>query len=153
MSVFRIVAAAATAALLTSATSYAATFTPAQADIDRIGKRFSAVLSDSGINGVGRDILKCYADAHDHRKAMQLCVVYDLSALKVDRTMALYFAGAGEHPQPAKMFTNEAFDARMTLYGQMAFQGDRQAMQMVNAAASRVVDVLGPYKAENGASK
>lgn len=134
------------ALLLALAASHARadTFQPNEALVDRVAQRFRAALSQSGINGVGRDVLKCYDDNLDDKSRLKECVVYDVAALIVDRTMLQIFVARGVDAAPAALFTDRVFAARHDTYGKVAFQNDARGMKLVGPTARKVVEKVLP---------
>lgn len=119
-------------------------FPPSEAAINRIAKRFRTTLDKFGINGVGRDVLKCYDDNLDNSNLLKECVVYDTAALMVDRVMMRIFIARGVDAKPAVLFTDQTYTARQNTYGKMAFRGDDRSMSSVGPAAQRVVEKVLP---------
>lgn len=119
-------------------------FPPSEATINRIAQRFRAILDVSGINGVGKDVLRCYNDNLNNSNLLKECVVYDAAALIVDRTMLEIFIGQGVDAKPAALFTERVFTARQNTYGRAAFQNDERSMKFVGPAAQRVVTKVLP---------
>jgi hypothetical protein len=107
-------------AIIASATAQV----PDEAVISRTATRFKQQLKAAGINGVGRDVQKCYDDAgYDAPDAQKIreCMLYDAGAFRLEKGMQGAFAMRGESLGQTKYFTDRAYGMRLEFYGVRAF--------------------------------
>lgn len=126
--------------LLGASQARAASFPPSDEKLEDIAHQFNDTMKESGVVGVGSDVLKCYDDNLSNKSAMKLCVIYDTTALIYDRSMKQIFIAHGMDGSPAPLFTNQVFDARQNTYGKIAFADAPGSRKLVGPLAQRVLN-------------
>jgi hypothetical protein len=95
--------------------------TPDEATIWRAATRLREQLRAVGMNGVGRDVQKCYDDAGQAALKIRECMLYDGAAFRLDKGMQGAMAMRGESLGQTRYFADQAYGMRLSFYGTRAF--------------------------------
>lgn len=109
-----------------------------------ISGRFRSAYSN-GIVGVSMDVQKCFDDGGNDIKNLRACMLYDISAMKLDMGVRKIFESkTGRDVGPGTdFFSLGAFNARMNRYSAAAFGGSEEnAFKYFGDAPERVLSRL-----------
>jgi hypothetical protein len=95
--------------------------TPDEATISHTAKRLKERLKAEGMNGVGRDVQKCYDEAGDAAMKIKECMLYDGASFRLDKGMQGALAMRGESLGQTRYFADQAYGMRLNFYGTRAF--------------------------------
>jgi hypothetical protein len=120
------------------------------AAINKVAARFSKTMHDGGMSGVIADIRSCYAATNftktaANSNAIALCMLYDYSAVQMDKGMRTNFVAQGwSDPGSATSYlSDDALNARFTIYAPIPFGNDPAAVgAYFSDAPSKVLDKL-----------
>ncbi|HEX3672629.1 MAG TPA: hypothetical protein VHU87_00005 [Rhizomicrobium sp.] len=120
------------------------------AAVSKVAARFSKTMHDGGISGVIADIRSCYAATNFTKtqangNAIALCMLYDYSAVQMDKGMRTNFVAQGwSDPGSATSYLSDnALNARFATYAPIPFGDDPSAVGAYFAdAPSKVLDRL-----------
>jgi hypothetical protein len=123
---------------------------PSLAQIASIARVFRANLRAGGMDRVSRAINACYVSAGTIQHlpaqdpAIRRCILWDLSAVRVDHEMRSLLAQQKKHPGPPPLFlSDKALASRLNTYGAVVFGHDLRGLpQYFGDAPARVTQIV-----------